>query len=80
MGEDLPEKQHAGLAFSLQGSLKIISYPQDQYLQTGRLLAVSNKYGHVFIAKSDSIIHTPTRNLHEDLNDQINFSTLSILV
>jgi hypothetical protein len=77
---DLPEKQHAGLAFLSQGSPNITSFPNDQHLQTACLLAISNKYGHLFIALRDSLLHTPTRKFHGELNPPIEFSTLSILL
>jgi hypothetical protein len=77
---DLPERQHAGLSFLLQGSPHISSYPQDPYLQTARLVAISNKYGHLFISLSDSILHTPTSKFHGDIDSPIEFSTLNILV
>jgi hypothetical protein len=75
---DLPEKQHAGLSFSLQSSPHVAPYPQEKYLQTSHLAAISNKYGRLFIGLSDSVSHIPTRKLHGD--PDLSFSALNILI
>ncbi len=80
---DLQEKQIDEFGFRNEGSPTVISSlpssPSTPSLQTATLIAISNKYGHIFVASPKEVLHSPTHKLHGgNLGPKVDFSKLSI--